>query len=234
MATPLILLHIPALVAYVLSENAVKDLFPRRQNACVVVEEFAKAARGDPACLAKAVEKCKGVSKDPLTLTIKTLAAMHDALSKNTPEIARPVTDPEDTCDLQGWNADRSFVRELFGAQLETDGELQHPLVLALEATGNSLVKCVRDALGNATVRRAPLVLVCGFKANKKFVEYPYDFDFSGIKYTLCAVTTPEKSLYEKADGPGWVSDLDEDVPVNAIVVNDACVLAYRRKRFTP
>jgi len=234
MAIPLVLLHVPALLAYVLSDNATKDIFPRRQNACVVVEEFAKAARGDKgACLQAAVEKCKGAAKDPLTLTLKTLAAMHDALSKNTPAIARPTTDPEDTCDAAAWAAERSFVRELFGMQLEAGGELRHALALQLEPTGNSLVKCVRDAIGDSTVRRAPLVLVCGFsKSPKKIVEYPYDFDFSGIKYTLCAVATPEKTLYENSSG-SWETDAGDPVPTHAIVVNDACVLAYRR-HFSP
>ncbi len=222
----LLLLHIPALVAYVVSEHASQDAFPRRQNACFVVEEFTKLARGDSTdleCLRKAVEKCKGPAKDISSLTAKTLASLHDAWSKLTPPIARPVADPDDTCDADAWNAERSYVRELFGTQLATkDGSIKHPLVLELaSSSGNSLAKCIREYLGNATIRRAPLVLVIAFKPSKKFVDYPFDFTFAGIKYTLCGVATPEKAMYEVENK--W------NIPVKSIITRDACVIAYKR-----
>jgi len=228
MTFPLVLLHVPALLAYVLSEHAVKDLFPRRQNACIVLEEFTKLAKGqgDPECLHKAVEKCKGVVKDPFALTTKTLSSLHDALSKNTPPLTRPVDDLEDTCAIEEWTAERSIVREMFGIQMECDGVVRHQLALDLEVTGNSLTKCLRDYIGNATVKRAPLILVCGFKTTKKMVDYLYDIEFAGIKYTLCAVATPEKAFFD-TNGV-W------NVPLNSVLMRHASVVVYRRSLVTP
>ena len=232
MAVPLVLLHIPALIAYIVSENAVQDAFARRQNACLVLDEFTKAAKMEENDLQKAVEKCKGVVKCPLTYASKTLASLHDALSKNTPDITRPVDDPGDTCDLQEWTSERSFVRELFGMQLLIGTEIRHVMTLELDVTGNSLAKCVRDYLGDATIKRAPLMLVCGFKGQKKFVDYPYEFELSGAndsavaRYTLCVVATPDKSMYN--NGNEWISD-DAAVQMNAIVTKAACVIVYKR-----
>jgi hypothetical protein len=222
MNIPLVLAHVPALLAYLASDHVREDVYPRRQNACVVLEEYSKIARGegDFACFHQALEKCKGAAKEPVSLTAKTLLALHDALSKNTPDIARPIADPNDTCDLESWNTERSFIRELFGTQLETKGTKTVKLMFELDVSGNSLAKCVRDHLGDAEVLRAPLVLMCGFKQSK-FVDYPYEFVFSGIKYTLTSVATSEKTMYEIPGG--W------NVPINDVITKDAVVIAYRR-----
>jgi hypothetical protein len=227
MKIPLILAHIPALVAYLASEHAVADAFRRRHNACAVLDGMI-AGRD----VQQAVEKCKGLVKCPATFANKTLVALHEALSKNTPDIERPVDDPEDVCDLQAWNTDRSFIRELFGMQVrDPDGTVRHLLSISVADTpGNSLVNGIREYLGNATVTRAPLVLVCAMP--KKFVYYPFDFDFSGIKYALGAVTTPEKTMYD--DNGQWKVDTMTETPQNLECINDviskeACVIAYYR-----
>jgi hypothetical protein len=244
MAIPLVLLHIPALVSYVLSENAIKDAYARRQNACQVLEEFTRAVDVTDAdrvdALVRAVEKCKGAVKCPTSYAAKTLASLHDALCKHTPDIRRPVEDVGDTCDLDAWNKERSFVRELFGMQLLVHGEIRHVTILELGVTGNSLAKCVRDFLGDATLTRAPLVLVCGFEHTKTaFVDYPYEFELPGpnqtrTKYTLCVVATPLKTMFIDASGPGWheLSGGNAEakiVALNSIITKEARVIAYKR-----
>lgn len=233
-AVPLVLLHIPALVAYILSENAIKDVYARRQNARHVLEEFTRAV--DPSNTSKtellaAVEKCKGAVKGcPLAYATKTLASLHDATCKNTPSMQRPIDDPGDVCDMDAWGTELSFVRELFGMQVRDDGEIRHMTVLELDVTGNSLAKCVRDSLGDATITRAPLVLVCGFNHTKTtFVDYPYEFEFHGIRYTLCVVATRDKTMFINPSGPGWHDQEGKTVSLNSIITKDACVVAYKR-----
>ena len=234
-AVPLVLLHIPALVAYVLSENAIKDVYARRQNACRVLEEFTRAVDSNTENgLFEAVEKCKGIVKGcPLTYASKTLASLHDATCKNTPSMQRPVDDPGDTCDIDAWNSERSFVRELFGMQVLVNGIARHIMVLELDVTGNSLAKCVRDSIGDATITRAPLVLVCGFKHTKTtFVDYPYEFELPNktrTKYTLCVVATRDKTMFINPSGPGWLDREGKTVSLNSIITKDACVVAYKR-----
>jgi hypothetical protein len=219
MSFPLILLHIPALVAYLTSEHAMMDAFRRRQNACAVLDEI--VTKGD---VQKAVEKSKGPVKCPATFANKTLLALHEALSKQTPEIERPVVDPEDTCDLESWSADRSFIKELFGMQIrESNGSVRHLLSIPIsENAGNSMVNGIR-------VTRAPLVLVCLMP--KKFVYYPFDFDFSGIKYALGAVTTSEKTMYD--DSGQWkvaIKGSEHNLEtINDVISKEACVVAYFR-----
>lgn len=244
MTIPLVLLHIPALVSYILSENAIKDAYTRRQNACRVLEEFTRSV--DPSdpdpddALFRAVEKCKGTVKCPTTYASKTLASLHDATCKNTPEIRRPVEDAGDSCDRDAWNAERSFVRELFGMQLLINGEIRHVTILELDVTGNSLAKCVRDYVGDAAITRAPLVLVCGFQHTKTaFVDYPYEFELPGpnqtrTKYTLCVVATKKKTMFIDTSGPGWhelsEGNLDAKiVALNSIITKEARVVAYKR-----
>ena len=223
---PLVLAYIPALVAYVLSEHALTDAFSRRQNACAVLEEFIKLVKKEPHELQKAVDKCKGSVKCPCSFTAKTMAALHDALCKNTPELTRPVNDMGDACDLEAWNAERSFMRELFGTQIQRGKDFAHPLLLELLPSGTSLVKCVRDYLGEGRVLRAPLILACGFPARGKFVDYPYEFEFGGVKYTLAAVATHDKVMYH---AEGWLVDGERLQSINSLVTKDACVVVYRR-----
>jgi hypothetical protein len=221
----LVLLHIPALVAYVTSGYALQDTFQRRQNACAVLDEFIKAAEDKPHDLQKAVERCKGIVKCPGTFAVKTLSALHDALSKNTPPLCRPVNDLE-TYDTDAWNAERSVIRELFGTQLSTK---KHILAFELETSANSLAKCIRlylEKAQNATVCRAPLLLVCTF-SSKKFIDYPFEFDFSGIKYALTIVGTPQKTMYESTGG--WYVDGEVLETMNALIMKDACIVIYRR-----
>lgn len=227
MSFPLILLHIPALVAYLTSEHVIMDAFRRRQNACAVLDEVVNKGN-----VQKAVEKCKGTVKCPATFANKTLAALHEALSKQTPDIERPITDPEDACDLEAWTADRSFIKELFGMQIrEPDGTIKHLLsVLISENAGNSMVNGIRDHLGDSVVTRAPLVLVCLMP--KKFVYYPFDFDFSGIKYALGAVTTSEKTMYDDSGQWKVAAKGKEEVGlenINDVINKEACVIAYIR-----
>jgi hypothetical protein len=222
---PLVLIHIPALVAYVTSEYALQDAFQRRQNACAVLDEFTKFVLNQPNELYKAVEKCKGSVKCPASFASKTLAALHDALSKNTPPLDRPVCDG-DSCDTEAWNAERSVIRELFGAQLSNN---KHPLTFELETGANSLAKCLRmylEKAGNVTVNRAPLIMVCTF-SSKRFIDYPFDFVFSGVKYALSIVGTPEKTMYE--DAGAWYLDGSPLESMNALITKDACVVVYRR-----
>ena len=227
MSFPLILLHIPALLAYLASEHAMMDAFRRRQNACAVLDELVNKGN-----VQKAVEKSKGPVKCPATYTNKTLAALHEALSKQTPDIERPVKDPEDTCDLEAWAEDRSFIKELFGMQVrETNGSVRHFLSIPIsENAGNSMVNGIRDHLGDSVVTRAPLVLVCLMP--KKFVYYPFDFDFSGVKYALGAVTTSEKTMYD--DSGQWKVAIeghpeDDLENINDVISKEACVIAYIR-----
>jgi hypothetical protein len=227
MSFPLLLLHIPALIAYLTSEHAMMDAFRRRQNACAVLDEI--VAKGN---VQKAVEKSKGPVKCPATFANKTLMALHEALSKNTPDIERPVQDPEDVCDLEAWTADRSFVKELFGMQIrDSDGTVRHLLSVPIsENAGNSMVNGIRDHLGDSVVTRAPLVLVCLMP--KKFVYYPFDFDFSGIKYALGAVTTSEKTMYDDAGQWKVVIEGKEEYDletINDVISKEACVIAYVR-----
>lgn len=230
MHVSLLLLHIPALVVYLASENALHDKFPRRQNACSVLEEFIDCAQKDPfetSSLKKAVEKCRGSVKCPASFVAKTLMAMHDALCKNTPVMKRPVQDKDDTCDVEAWNDERSFVREVFGTQVQSGDAVDHLLSIELQNTGNSLVKCLRDTLANVTVKRAPLILVIT-KNPKKFIDYPFEFDFSGVKYVLKAMSTPEKSLYEK--DAVWYENTEKLETMNDLVTKEACVIMYYRK----
>ena len=227
---PLALLHIPALVVYLSSENALKDRFPRRQNACTVLEEFIDCSKKDPydtSSLKSAVEKCRGSVKCPASFVAKTLLALHDALCKNTPPMARPVNDSKDTCDIDAWNEERSFPREVFGTQLVTDATIQHMMTIHLQNTGNSLVKCLRDTLDGSTVKRAPLILVIT-KNPKKFIDYPFEFDFSDVKYVLKGVTTSEISYYEK--DKVWYKNAEKLEHMNNLVTKDACVIVYYRK----
>lgn len=222
---PLLVLCVPALLAYIASEDAVIDALAKRQNAYAVFKACVAYRGGGQdadaaADVQTAVEKCKGAVKCPLTFTAKTLAALHELWCKKTPAMTRPVVDPGDTCDLVAWDAERSFVRELFGMQLvHADGTRTHPLVLELKPTGNSIAKCVRDALGNSSVARAPLILVCGFHASAPVVEYTYAFEFADIRYVLCGVSTANAALYENSEtwNRGDITGLD------------ACVMMYRR-----
>lgn len=224
----MVLLHIPALIAYVTSEYAMQDAFQRRLNACSVLDELSKAVRGESHDVQKAVERCKGAVKCPGVLAVKTLYALHDALCKNTPPLKRPVNDTNETVDIDAWNAERSIVRELFGTQVRSAEGIKHILAFELDASGNSLAKCVRQYLEklDATVTRAPLLLVCCF-SSKKFIDYPFEFEFSGIKYALQIVGTPEKTMYEKP--PAWCVDSEVLESMNALITKDACILVYRR-----
>jgi hypothetical protein len=227
---PLALLHIPALVVYLSSENALKDRFPRRQNACTVLEEFTSCSQNNPydtSSLKSAVEKCRGNIKCPASFVAKTLVALHDALCKNTPAMTRPVNDSKDTCDLDAWNEERSFPREVFGTQLVTEDKIHHVLTIDLQNTGNSLVKCLRDTLEGSVVRRAPLILVIT-KNPKKFIDYPFEFDFADVKYVLKGVTTSETSFYEREKI--WYKNAEKLEHMNDLVTKDAYVIVYYRK----
>jgi hypothetical protein len=229
---PLALLHIPALVVYLGSENALKDRFTRRQNACTVLEEFIDCSQKDPyatSSLKEAVEKCRGSVKCPASFVVKTLQALHDALCKKTPPMTRPVTDSKDTCDLEAWNEERSFVREVFGTQIQHQHNfsLVHLLTIELQNTGNSLAKCLRDTLDGFQVKRAPLILVIT-KNPKKFIDYPFEFDFADVKYVLKGVTTSETSYYEKEKV--WYKNAEKLEHMNDLVTKDAYVIVYYRK----
>jgi hypothetical protein len=228
MNIPLVLVHVPALVAYVMSEYALQDAFQRRLNACAVLDEFVKFVKHEPNDLRKAVEKCKGVVRCPGSYASKTLAALHDALCKNTPPVDRPIADPEDVCDLAAWNTECSMIRELFGTQLSTG---KHVLSFDLEASGNSMAKCLRmflEKAGDARVCRAPLVMVCTLPVDR-FIDYPYEYVFSGVRYVLKVVATPEKTMFVRNDT--WFVDTPETPleSLNALVTKDAGVIVYGR-----
>ena len=172
----MLILQISALVSYLISEHAARDMYHKRTNACAVLAVCINAINNAPHKIQEAVEKCKGSVKNPVTrqvckytMTCKTLACLHDALAK-CPPVSRPVDDTRDTCNLDAWNLERSFVREIFGTQLEDD---THPLVL--EAPLNAY-----------TVKRAPLVLVYGHP--KQCLEHPRALTFAGIEYELLGV----------------------------------------------
>ena len=219
---PLVIAHIPALVAYLLSEHAWQDAYVKRQNACAVLEEFIKMAKKEPHDLLRVVEKCKGSVKCPASFATKTLHALHDALSKSTPTIQRPVEDPEDTCNIDAWTHECSFVRDLCGMQLDTGGVITHPLVLDVKT-------CVSDALANVTVRRAPLVLVCAL--DKKTSSYPLEFTVAGVRYALDVVGTASTVMHS-SHGTWYVQAGDAHVPLQNtedIITSDAVAIVYRR-----
>ena len=228
MNVPLVLIHVPALVAYITSEYALHDAFQRRINACAALGEFIKFAKHEPNELRKAVEKCKGAVRCPGSFASKTLATLHEALSKTPPILERPVNDPEDTCDVEAWNKERSMIREIFGAHLSTG---KHVLSFDLEASGNSLAKCLRmylEKAGNATVCRTPLVMVCSLPLDR-FIDYPFEYVFSGVRYALKAVATSEKTMFEHG-GQWFVDDVDTPLEsMNALVTKDAGVIIYGR-----
>lgn len=225
MRVPLIVAHIPALVAYLMSQHALQDAYVKRQNACLALEECIKMAKNEPHDVIKAVEKCKGSVRCPVTYCTKLLSVLHEALCKNTPPITRPVDDPEDTCNAEAWNLDNSFVRELFGMQLDTGGVFTHPFVITVRPTGNSLIRCLRDTLADSKVCRVPLVLLCAVDATK--MVYPYTLNFSGVSYVLNAVATPEKLMYH-AQGT-WYVDGEPLGSVKDVVTKDATIIAYKR-----
>lgn len=230
MKVPLIIAHVPALIAYLTSEHVLQDAYVKRQNACLALEECIKMAKNEPHDVIKAVEKCKGSIKCPVSYCVKLLGVLHEALCKQTPLMTRPVNDPEDTCDEHAWNTENSFVRQLFGMQLEDAGTITHPMVLEVQSTanGNGLVKCLRDTLGTTNVRRAPLVLLC---AVNSAILYPYTLNFSGVSYVLNAVATSEKLMYHE-QGVWYVKTGDTCAQLDSvkdIVTKEACIIAYKR-----
>lgn len=226
---PLILLHIPALLGYLASEHALRDATLKRQKAYAVLDAM---RAGDVGAVHAAVVACKGAARCPMTFAAKTLEALHDVLCKNTPVMTRPVDDPTDACDVEAWTAGSSFIRELCGMQLRVNGSgVKHVLALTLTPTGNSVVKCIRDAIGPAAVvARAPLLCVCGFSTappttaagggaggGVRMVEYPFEMELGEVKYVLSALCTATAVLTETTWDPADVTG------------HDATVLVYRR-----
>lgn len=199
MFLPLLLLHIPALVAYLKTDHVQKDMYAVRKNACSVLREYITLAATSStrldhtAQLKRALEKCKATN-DVASITYTSLMEMHHALNKKTPEIQRPL--PHDACHNIPWKHETSFVRELFGMQLEHPAlGITHPLVIDVrqQSRDKTLAQSIQDALGNATtITRAPLMLVCLMRPH---TQYTLTLVFGRVEYTLFACATEDRVL---------------------------------------
>jgi len=199
MFLPLLLLHIPALVAYLRTDHVQKDMYAVRKNACSVLREYVTlAATGTTRMdhmdqIRQALEKCKADTHDVASITYTSLLVMHDALSKKSPILQRPVNDPCDACRIVAWNHETSFIRELFGMQCDHPAlGLTHPFVVDVrqQEPHASLAQNIRNTLGNTTtIMRAPLVLVCLMQPGTSFT---LDLVFGTIQYTLAALATSD------------------------------------------
>lgn len=207
MSIPLILLHIPALVAYLKTDHVSKDMYAVRKNACSVLKEYVTLASGlntrlDHAELVRqAIIKCKKDASDAGSLAYSSLLIMHEALNKKTPPIESPA-DSDDGGGVDAWKHESSFIRELCGMQLSHPAlGITHPFVVDVRLSKeHTLSQGIRDVLGNTTrIQRPPLILVCLPHARMTFT---LDLTFD-IRYTLDALAT-DTHVYT-CDGTRWV-----------------------------
>lgn len=200
----LILLLVPALLAYLRTEYVEKDMFRTRKNACTVLKEYVTmASMADTSLdhtetLYALLQKCtKDKSTKVADVTKQSLLILHEALSRKTPPLTRPVDDPEDTCNIPAWTDETSFIRELFGTQLDHPATgISHPLVMDC-TQGLSVHQCLLSI--HARVRRAPLVMMCLVGPK---VTVSLDVPFGGVKYTL-QILANDSYTYKK-DQHAW------------------------------
>jgi hypothetical protein len=198
----LLLLYIPALLAYLKTEHVAKDQYAVRKNACSVLREYISLASLPPSDgpsradhvdkLRLALEKCKKSTDDPGALAYGSLLVMHEALSKKSPMMERPVDDVQDTCHKDAWNHESSYIRELFGMQLDHPGlGITHPFVVdARQTKQETLPQAIREVMGNVTtVRRAPLMLMCLLQPGTSVTS---EMVFGHVDYSLFAMATAD------------------------------------------
>lgn len=195
---PLILLHIPALMAY-LSMHGSHDTYAVRRNARDVVEAYKQQDRD---AILKAVEKCKG-TLTARNVTEKSLVSMHEALCKKYTSLPRPVDD-QDSCDQQAWGHEASFIRDLFGFQVShpTQGTT-HPLCLDI-GSHLPMQQGIEKALVNMQIHRLPLLLVLTAKGHQ---NYMYTVTIQKTVYSLVALANEEEVYYRTQDGIWYRSD---------------------------
>lgn len=198
MLIQLILLHIPALLAYLRTDHIAKDQYATRKNACSVLREYVSLAAMGPSRvdhtdkLLMALDKCKKSTDGPGALAYSSLIVMHEALNKKTPTIQRPVQDPHDTCHLDAWNHESSYIRELFGMQCDHPAlGVTHPLVVdTRQSKQQTLSQAILDVMGNVTtIKRAPLMLMCLLKPGTSVTS---DLTFGQVDYSLFAMATAD------------------------------------------
>lgn len=198
---PLVLLHIPALMAY-LTMHGAQDTYAIRKNARAVVDAYRRQNTED---ILMAVEKCKGhVTAN--NITEKSLLALHDALCKKYTSLPRPVEDPDDCCDQDAWNHESSYIRDLFGFQVShpTQGTM-HPLVIHIDSS-TPQQQAIDQSLQNLRIQRAPLMLVCSTQGRR---EYVYTVTIQNIVYTVVALASADDIFYRTEAGV-WYRGSDE------------------------
>lgn len=191
---PLILLHIPALMTYLLTHGP-HDTYAIRRNARDVVEAYRKQ---DRSAIVSAVEKCKG-ALTAKNVTEKSLLALHDALCKKYTSLPRPVDDPHDTCDQEAWNHEASYIRDLFGFQVShpTQG-IMHPLSLDLDSKIQSIQQAIDTCLVHLQIRRLPLILTCITQGRQ---DYMYCVTIQNTEYSLIALGNADDVFYRTESG---------------------------------
>lgn len=198
---PLLLLHIPALLAYLKTDHVMKDMYAVRKNACSVLQEYmslVSSEQFDGDRLRAALLKCKKSTDDVASMTYGSLLVMHEALNKKTPHITRPITDPTDACHVDAWNHESSFIRELFGMQCNHPAlGVTHPLVVDVrQSTQLTLKQGIQETLGNTTsITRAPLVLACLLREGMTFTT---ELTFGNVAYSVFGFATNKEVVVRK------------------------------------
>lgn len=198
----LVLLLIPALLAYLRTEYVEKDMYRTRKNACQVLRDYMTLASQKHTVLdhtdtlIASLRKCHSMKQPTIdAITTASLTVLHDALNKKSPVLDRTITDSGDTCNMAAWTQDTSFIKELFATQLDHPAlGISHPLVLDC-SEGSSVETSLASITSIQTVRRSPLVLVCRAMPH---IKVSMDVAFGGQQYTL-RILANESNIYKRS-----------------------------------